>query len=70
MTLIILTSVTYAHKAKNVLKQKGISSNVIRTPRDVGVPGCSYSLELKNKVNEAIDILERDKIEILGVKNV
>ena len=50
-------SVTIAIKAQSVLRQKGISAEVIRTPRSLAV-GCGYSVSAAADPGIVADILE------------
>lgn len=46
-TLITMTSITYAMKAKQLLNRKKIYCEVERTPKNVG-SGCGYSIRIKD----------------------
>ncbi|MGN0553912.1 MAG: DUF3343 domain-containing protein [Oscillospiraceae bacterium] len=50
-------SVTIAIKAQSVLRQHGIPSEVIRTPRSLAV-GCGYSVSVAADPGVTADILE------------
>ncbi|MCL2014503.1 MAG: DUF3343 domain-containing protein [Oscillospiraceae bacterium] len=67
MTLVILTSITFAYKAKDILKNRGIRSRVVKTPVEAGLAGCSYSLELPERGREAADILKSSGLKIQGI---
>ncbi len=61
---IRLNSVTYANKAKAVLKENGIISRMKKTSNDVD--GCSYILETeKVAVERAAEILRKSEIKFL-----
>lgn len=47
-TIIALSSITYAIKAKNLLDSKGIRCEIIRTPKNLG-SGCGYSIKVSGE---------------------
>lgn len=46
-TLISMTSITYAMKAKRMLNGQGFYCEIEKTPRTAG-SGCGYSIRVKN----------------------
>lgn len=64
--LIMLTSITYAMKAKDVLIRRGIRSDIVRTPKHNSPTGCGYSLYVPRRFNEAVDILNSSGIKVVG----
>lgn len=64
--LILLPSVTYAMKAKNILDQNKIRSYIQRTPKNTGVKSCGYCLFVPNRTDEAEKLLRTKGIRILG----
>lgn len=60
-TLITMTSITYAMKAKQLLNSERIYCEVERTPKDVG-SGCGYSIRIKDNAEDIKDILSKHKI--------
>ncbi len=64
--LIMLSSITYAMKSRDILFKYGIKSYVERTPRNVLNAGCGYSLYVPYKTDEAENILRGMGIKILG----
>lgn len=64
--LIIIGSITQAMKAKNVLSKRGITSEIIRTPRRDVVGSCNYSVYVRNDPDRAEEILLKSGIKILG----
>lgn len=64
--LIMLTSITYAMKAKEILIRRGIRSDIVRTPKHTSPTGCGYSLFVPNKFNEAVSIINSAGIKIVG----
>ena len=64
--LIMLTSITYAMKAKDVLIKRGIRSDIVRTPKHTSPTGCGYSLYVPRRFNEAVAILNSSGIKVVG----
>ncbi|MFT3951988.1 MAG: DUF3343 domain-containing protein [Oscillospiraceae bacterium] len=56
-SLIALTSITYAMKAKSLINGKGYYCEVVRTPRNLG-SGCGYSIQVREKVDVILPILD------------
>lgn len=65
--ILILSSQTQAFRGRELLKNKGIASKVIRTPANINITSCGFSLLVPYKVEEAIKILKQNKILVLGV---
>lgn len=58
-------SVTAATQASRVLEQAGISSLMVRTPRELRQMGCGYSLRVKERLlHEAQQVLTQEKINV------
>lgn len=55
--LIATTSITYALKAKNLLKSRGIRCEIVRTPKNFS-SGCGYSVKIFTTVDEVLPVLE------------
>ncbi len=64
--LIIIGSVTYALKGKEILFRHGISAYITRNTKTKEY-GCGYSLYIPNKFNTAIQILRENNIKILAI---
>ena len=64
--LIVLSSITYAMKSKDLLLQHGIRAYVERTPRGLANHSCGYSIYVANHTDEAEQILKENGIRILG----
>ena len=65
--LIMLTSITYAMKSKDILMKNGISSYIIRTANSNKDFGCGYSLHVPKDIDRAADILKENGIKILKI---
>lgn len=64
--LILLPSVTYAMKAKNILDQHQIRAYIQRTPKNVSVRSCGYCLFVPEHTNEAETLLRKKGVRVLG----
>lgn len=64
---IMLSSVTYAMRGKDILERKGIKSFMERTPPEVSGCGCGYSLRVKGDADQAAAILTGAGIEVRKV---
>lgn len=63
--LIMMPSVTYALKGRQILASHGIKAEIERTPKGEN-RSCGYSLYIENKTDEAETILKENNIKILG----
>ena len=64
--LILLPSVTYAMKAKNILDRHDVRAYIQRTPKNTGIRSCGYCLFVPGRVDEAEKILRANGVRILG----
>ena len=64
--LIMMTSVTYAMRGRELLQRYGISAEVRRTPKNTRRQGCGYSLYVPSKTDEAEQLLKKNGIKIIG----
>lgn len=64
--LIMLQSITYATKARNILLKYGIHSDIVKTPKRADQSTCGYSLSVPYKSDDAMKILLSKGIKILG----
>lgn len=63
--LIMLNSITYAIKAKDILFRNGIASYIERTPHPERAMGCGYSLYVPDRILEAQSVLTAAGIKII-----
>ncbi|MEE1219609.1 MAG: DUF3343 domain-containing protein [Ruminococcus sp.] len=68
--LIMLSSVTYAMKARDLLRKNNINSMLVRTPVHLKTRSCGYSLYVPNQLEKAVKILGSKGITILGTAAV
>ncbi len=65
--VIVLSSITYALKAQELLKSNGIYANITRSKAVRSVRGCGYGLIFDSALTEkAQDILIKSGIPIIG----
>ena len=62
--LIVVSSVTYAMKSKEVLFEHGIRAYVERIPKTAET-GCGYGVYVPDRTDEAEQILREHEIKIL-----
>lgn len=65
--LILVSSITYAMKGKDLLMNHGISSYLQRIPRAQLQGGCGYGLYVPRNMDRAESILREAGIKVLGV---
>ena len=63
--LIMMPSVTYALKGRQILASHGIKAEIERAPKGEN-RSCGYSLYVGNKADEAEIILKENNIKIIG----
>ena len=64
--LIMVSSVTYAMKGKQILNNAGIRCEIERTSKRDMTTGCGYSLYVPKNTDEAEKILKENNIKIIG----
>lgn len=65
--IFVLSSVTYAMKAQDLLKSECIYSSVTRSPAVRSVKGCGYGIKIPTEYESwAKRILQNNGISILG----
>lgn len=70
-TVIVLTSMTYAAKAQEMLKRNGINSTLTRNAQIRQIRGCGYGLQIDNAhLSGAEKILKENGIKIAGMTGV
>ncbi len=68
--LIMFGSVTLAMKCRELLRNNGIISKLVRTPLKLRQKSCGYSLFVPADFEFAMEIIGRYKIPILGTAAV
>ena len=64
--LIMVSSITYAIKGRDILRQRGMKAYIERTPGGKDRAGCGYSIYVDSNTDMAEDILRQSGIKILG----
>ena len=68
--LIMLSSITYAMKAKDFLSARGIRACIERTPRELSSAGCGYSIRVDSDREAVARMLADVGIKVLGTTEV
>lgn len=65
--VIVLTSITYALKAQELLRANGINANLTRSPSVRKVRGCGYGVKFaEENEKRASELIEQSGIPTLG----
>lgn len=64
--LIVVGSITYAMKSREILSRNDIRSSIERTPRNWAAHGCSYSVYVPYRTDDAEKILTMSGIKVYG----
>lgn len=64
--LIMVSSVTYALKGKEILNRKGFTADLVRTPKHKNIGGCGYSIYVPKNTDKAEEILKESGIKVIG----
>lgn len=63
---IVVSSITYAYKGKEVLEKKGFRAFIEKAPRHLNECGCHYALRVKGcSINEAVSVLKAARVKII-----
>jgi len=66
--IIILTSITYVHKAQYCLSQRNIKSCIVKLRTARERRGCGYGIEVSEKcLNTVVSVLEKYRIKIVEI---
>lgn len=65
---IIVKSITYAYKGKQLLESKNIPCSIERAPANLASYGCNYAISLNNpeQIQKALNYLNVAKIKVLS----
>ncbi|MCI9273111.1 MAG: DUF3343 domain-containing protein [Clostridiales bacterium] len=64
--LILVSSITYAMKGRDLLSKQGISAYLERVPHIEALGGCGYGLNVPRHTDEAEELLQQAGIRVLG----
>lgn len=65
-TLIIVSSITYAIRGRDILTSNGYRAYIANTPGHLDKMGCSYSIAVTGNADLAEKILRENGIKVLG----
>ena len=68
--VIHVSSVTFAIKGRDLLRDNGIKAHIEKTADTPDKAGCGYSIHIPEKAEEAIELLEKADIKILGTEKI
>ena len=63
-------SVTNAQRAKSILQRNGVRSYMQRLENPAPGDGCGYVLRVEDRRENAVELLQRNGIKILGVERL
>ena len=66
--LIVTGSVTYALRARDILRRYNIAAATTKITDNSGDIGCGYAVKVSKDVEKAIEILNKSGIKILKIK--
>lgn len=64
--LIMVSSITYAIKGRDLLRNNKFKAYIEKTPSSLDSHGCGYSIIIYNNLDEALNILTKHNIKIIG----
>ena len=64
--LIMVKTITYAIKGRDLLRSMGFTAYIERTPRHYDRAGCGYSIFVSESCEAAIRILQQHGISVRG----
>ena len=65
--LIMVSSITYAIRGRDLLRSKGFKAYIEKTPGRLDSAGCGYSIYVTSNAEQAQRILRSAGIKILGL---
>ena len=67
-TVIVLTSMTYAYKAQEILNRQGINNSLTRNAQTSRIRGCGYGLKIDDSQSGYVQkLLLENGIKIAGI---
>ena len=64
--LIMVTSITYAMKGREILRKNGFRATLTRTSKGENSGSCGYSIYVPQRTDEAERLLIRKGIKVIG----
>ena len=65
--LIMVNSITYAIKGRDLLRSKGFKAYIEKTPGKLDSHGCGYSIVVNVEPSQVTGLLEKADIKVLGI---
>ena len=65
--MIMVSSITYAYKAKDFLFTKGIKAYIERVPANLRKTGCGYGVRVNGNASEIAQMLEAAGIKVRDI---
>lgn len=65
--LIVLSSITYAYKARDYLEKKGIKAYIDRIPTNLRKTGCGYGLKVRDNPYKIANMLREANFKVVEV---
>lgn len=65
--MLMLSSITYAYKARDYLYSQGIKVYVERIPAELRTSGCGYGVRVNGDAERIAQILERAHIRVKDI---
>ncbi len=67
-SLIMVSSITYAMKGRDLLQRRGFRAYVERAPRGAGDAGCGYGIYVPERTEEAAGLLREMGVPVKGFR--
>ena len=64
--LILVSSITYAIKGRDLLRNNRYKAYIEKTPSTLDSHGCGYSIVINENLDMALSILSKHNIKVLG----
>lgn len=64
--MIMVSSITYAMRGRQVLLNNGFRADIVRTPAKERGGSCGYSLYVPQRIDEAVELLKKNGIKVSG----
>lgn len=64
--LIMVSSITYAMKGKDLLERAGFRAFIMRLPKNIENAGCGYCIYVNRDTDRAEELLRRAGIRVSG----
>lgn len=66
--IIVLTSITYIHKVKELLSRSNIKSHIVKLQATYERRGCGYGLEIdEHYIPQAVSLIENSRVRIVEI---